>query len=168
MKQKLVPSAWLEKEGRRLGCGPCLSGAMEAKVPLERLPVPRADLCSLTHGREGKVHSGPQFARNYVSDPDLGVPFLKGSTVLFSTTMVVPVDPQQWKSGYILRKCLQRADQGLVIEGNFSTSQLSAGYLLRALREQVTCVDEDRYSIHHGSLRIRAWKPSAPDGSTAK
>ena len=82
MKQKLVPSGWLEREGRRLDCGPYLSGAMEAKVLLERLPVPRADLCSLTRGHEGGVYIGQQFARNYVSDPDHGVPFLKGSTML--------------------------------------------------------------------------------------
>ena len=82
MKQKLVPSAWLEREGRRLDCGPYLSGAMEAKVLLERLPVPRAELCRLTRGHEGGVYIGQQFARNYVSDPDHGVPFLKGSSML--------------------------------------------------------------------------------------
>ena len=82
MKQKLVPSGWLEREGRRLDCGPYLSGAMEAKVLLERLPVPRAELCSLTRGHEGGVYNGPQFARNYVSDPDHGVPFLSNSTML--------------------------------------------------------------------------------------
>ncbi len=82
MEQKLVPSGWLEREGRRLDCGPYLSGAMEAKVLLERLPVPRAELCSLTHGHEGGVYNGPQFARNYVSDPAHGVPFLSSSTML--------------------------------------------------------------------------------------
>ena len=82
MKQKLVPSGWLEREGRRLDCGPYLSGAMEAKVLLERLPVPRAELCRLTRGHEGGVYNGPQFVRNYVSDPDHGVPFLTGSTML--------------------------------------------------------------------------------------
>ena len=82
LKQKLVPSGWLEREGRRLDCGPYLSGAMEAKVLLERLPVPRADLCSLTHGHEGGVYNGPQFVRNYVSDSDHGMPFLTGSTML--------------------------------------------------------------------------------------
>jgi len=82
LKQKLVPSGWLEREGRRLDCGPYLSGAMEAKVLLERLPVPRAELCRLTRGHEGGVYNGPQFARNYVSDPDHGVPFLSSSTML--------------------------------------------------------------------------------------
>ena len=58
MKQKLVPSGWLEREGRRLDCGPYLSGAMEAKVLLERLPVPRADLCSLRTGTRAASSSG--------------------------------------------------------------------------------------------------------------
>ena len=82
MKEKVVPSAWLEREGRRLDCGPCLSGVMEAKVLLERLPVPRAGLCRLTRGHEGGVYNGPQFVRNYVSDSDHGIPFLTGSTML--------------------------------------------------------------------------------------
>ena len=82
MKEKVVPSGWLEREGRRLDCGPYLSGAMEAKVLLEHLPVARADLCRLTHGHEGGIYSGPQFVRNYVSDPAHGVHFLSSSTML--------------------------------------------------------------------------------------
>ena len=82
MKEKLVPSGWLEREGRWLDCGAYLSGAMEAKVQPERLSVPCAELCSLTRGHEGEVYNGPQFVRNYVSDPDLGIPFLTGSTML--------------------------------------------------------------------------------------
>ena len=82
MKQKLVPSGWLEREGRRLDCGPYLSGAMEAKVLLERLPVPRADLHSLTHGHEGGIYIGQRPPRTYVVDPGHGVPFLSSSTML--------------------------------------------------------------------------------------
>ena len=82
MKEKMVPSAWIEREGRRLDCGPYLSGAMEARVLLESLPVPRVDLCELTDGHEGGVYIGQQFARKYVSDPEHGVPFLSGSSML--------------------------------------------------------------------------------------
>ncbi len=82
MKAKLVRSAWIENEGRRLDCGPYLSGAMEAKMLLERLPVPRAHLYELTDGHEGGIFIGQQFARNYVSDPRHGVPFLTGSAML--------------------------------------------------------------------------------------
>ena len=44
MKEKLVPSAWIERGGRRLDCGPYLSGAIEAREALEHLSVPRVDL----------------------------------------------------------------------------------------------------------------------------
>ena len=82
MKEKLVPSAWLEQQGRRLDCGPYLSGAVEAKLLLNSLPVRRAALRDLTHGHEGGIYKGPLFARNYVTDPANGVPFLSGSGVL--------------------------------------------------------------------------------------
>ena len=82
MKEKLVPSAWLEEQGRRLDCGPYLSGAVEAKRLLKSLPVRRAELRCLTHGHEGGIYKGPLFARNYVTDPANGVPFLSGSSVL--------------------------------------------------------------------------------------
>lgn len=44
MKEKLVPGTWLEKAGRRLDCGPYLSGAVEARVLLDELPVNTAPL----------------------------------------------------------------------------------------------------------------------------
>ena len=80
MKDKLVRSAWIEREGRRLDCGPYLSGAMEARVLLERLPC--TELRGLTHGYDGGLFNGPQFVRNYVFDSDHGVPFLSSSTML--------------------------------------------------------------------------------------
>lgn len=80
MKEKLVPSAWIEREGRRLDCGPYLSGAVEARVLIERLP--RTELVDLTHGYDGGVFNGPQFVRNYVPDSEHGVPFLSSSNML--------------------------------------------------------------------------------------
>ena len=44
MKEKLVPSTWLEQQGRRLDCGPYVSGAMEAKALLNSLPARCAEL----------------------------------------------------------------------------------------------------------------------------
>ena len=82
MREKLVPSAWLEQQGRRLDCGPYLSGAVEAKLLLNSLPVRRAELRCLTHGHEGGIYKGPLFARNFVSDPAYGVPFLSSSSAL--------------------------------------------------------------------------------------
>ena len=37
MKDKLIPSSWLEIEGRRLDCSPYLGGAVEAKMLLDSL-----------------------------------------------------------------------------------------------------------------------------------
>jgi len=82
MKEKLVPSAWLEKEGRRLDCGPYLSGAIEAKVLLEQLSATKAPLKKLTAGHAGGIFNGPQFVRNYVTDPAHGIPFLTSSSML--------------------------------------------------------------------------------------
>ena len=82
MKEKLVPSAWLEQQGRRLDCGPYLSGAVEAKLLLQGLPVRCAALRDISHGHDGGIYNGPQFARNYVSDPEFGVPFLSSSSML--------------------------------------------------------------------------------------
>ena len=82
MKQKVIPSGWLEQQGRRLDCGPYLSGAIEARVLLQRLPVRRAELRSITQGHDGGIYNGPQFVRNYVSDPTYGVPFLSSSSML--------------------------------------------------------------------------------------
>lgn len=82
MKEKIVRSVWLESKGRRLDCGPYMSGAIEARELLKRLPVRRAELRSVTRGHAGGIYNGPQFVRNYVTDPIYGVPFLSSSSML--------------------------------------------------------------------------------------
>lgn len=82
MKEKVIPSRWLEQQGRRLDCGPYLSGAIEARILVERLPARRAQLCAVTHGHHGGIFKGALFARNYVSRPEHGVPFLSSSAML--------------------------------------------------------------------------------------
>jgi type I restriction enzyme S subunit len=84
VKTKLIPSGWIEKEGRRLDCGPYLSGAIEAKLLLEKLAVPKELLQSLTlGGRAGVFHAGRE-SRTWVEDPTYGVPFLSSSDVLMA------------------------------------------------------------------------------------
>ena len=78
----MIPSRWLEQPGRRLDSGPYLSGAIEARVLLHRLPVRRAELREVTRGHDGGIYNGPQFARHYVSDPRYGVPFVSSSSML--------------------------------------------------------------------------------------
>ena len=94
MKEKLVPSAWLVQQGRRLDCGPYLSGAVEAKLLLRGLPVRCSELRELTHGYEGGIFKGPMFSRNYVSNPNFGVSFLSSSGILHAEFTYA--DPLRW------------------------------------------------------------------------
>ena len=80
MKEKLVRSTWLELEGRRLDCGPYLSGAMEAKVLLTALPVATAALAQLT---TALVNAG-RVARTLISDPRHGRRFLSSTDILLA------------------------------------------------------------------------------------
>lgn len=85
---KIIPSTWLEKEGRRLDCGPYLSGAVEAKVLLENSFT--QPLLELTQGGLEGIYNGPQFVRNYVNDPRYGVPFLTTSSMLRADLSTLP------------------------------------------------------------------------------
>lgn len=76
---KVIPSKWIVNDGFRLDCGPYLSGAMEARELLSKHHTECLD--SLTRGYGGGIYNGPQFSRNYVDDPDYGVPFLTTSTM---------------------------------------------------------------------------------------
>ena len=71
---KAVPSTWLENNGRRLDCGPYMSGAVEIHETLKKHSVEL--LPNLTFGHEGGIYYGPRSSRNYVVDADCGVPFL--------------------------------------------------------------------------------------------
>lgn len=84
MKSKSVPSSWLERDGRRLDCNPYMSGALEAKVLLERLrttKVPLKDVC--LDGRKGLVNAG-RIKRQWVTDEKYGLPFLSSTDILKS------------------------------------------------------------------------------------
>lgn len=71
---KAVPSTWLKSNGRRLDCGPYMSGAVEIR---ELLKNHKTNLLpDLTAGHDGGIYNGPQFERNYVDDAQYGVPFL--------------------------------------------------------------------------------------------
>lgn len=91
MKEKIVPSAWLEEEGRRLDCGPHLSGAMEAKFLLANLSVTKVPLCKLTRGGLAGIFNGPRFPRSYVVDETQGVPFLGSTDILNADLSYLPM-----------------------------------------------------------------------------
>ena len=73
MKVKSIPSSWMRRDGRRLDCGPYLSGALEAKIRLEELSARKQPLKDLPRGHSGGIYNGPQFSRNFVPDAEHGV-----------------------------------------------------------------------------------------------
>ena len=77
---KVVPSSWIEHNDRRLDCGPYVSGAIEAKELLSHMTT--VPLNQLTDGHKGGIYNGSPFIRNYVEDPEHGVPFLTTSSLL--------------------------------------------------------------------------------------
>lgn len=78
---KAVPNSWIEKQGRRLDCGPYMSGAMEARELLRKLPVRKDHLQDLTGGITGIVNAG-RITRLWVDDDGHGYPFLSSSDML--------------------------------------------------------------------------------------
>ena len=66
MKRAVIRSSWMEAYGYRLDCQPYLGGALETKIILERLPLKKEPLNSLTAGHNGGIYNGPKFARTYV------------------------------------------------------------------------------------------------------
>lgn len=77
---RVVPSAWLEKEGRRLDCGPYLSGAIEARLLLDALDVEKPHLSKVTLDL---VNAG-RIKRSWVSTAECGVPFLSSTDILLA------------------------------------------------------------------------------------
>lgn len=74
---KTVPSTWLENNGRRLDCGPYMSGALEAKELLRKHntePLKRVTSDIYHAGRESRI---------WVDSPEHGIPFM-GSTDILS------------------------------------------------------------------------------------
>jgi len=77
---RAIPSSWLENNGRRLDCGPYMSGAVEARELLKRHKT--EPLKTLTAERNGGIFNGPRFPRVYVDGPAHGVPFLGSTDIL--------------------------------------------------------------------------------------
>jgi len=99
-----VRSAWLTDQGLRLNASPYLSGAYETKKLLQRLPGTQ-QLHELTAGHDGGIYNGPQFRRNYVSDPKHGVPFLGSVDMLeadlTNTPLLLSKDAKSSKLAYL-------------------------------------------------------------------
>ena len=74
-------ASWLREQGFRLDAPPFLSGAIEARKLLEQLPVKKEPLALLTQGDLGIFHAG-RVKRNWVIEPEYGVPFLSSTDIL--------------------------------------------------------------------------------------
>ncbi len=82
MKVKSVPCSWLLRDGRRLDCGPYMSGALEAKLRLELLRAtkqPLRDVC--LGGILGLINAG-RIKRVWVQDEQHGRRFLSSTDIL--------------------------------------------------------------------------------------
>ncbi|MGW6013723.1 methylation-associated defense system restriction endonuclease subunit S MAD5 [Streptomyces sp. NPDC055210] len=84
-----VRIGWLTEQGLRLDAAPYLSGAVEAKKLLERLPV-TMELRSLTHGGEGIFHAGRPL-RRWVTSPEHGVRFFSSTDIMESDFSNLPL-----------------------------------------------------------------------------
>ncbi|MCB0062186.1 MAG: hypothetical protein KDE19_08730 [Caldilineaceae bacterium] len=91
MKIKTIPSSWISREGRRLDCGPYMSGALETKIRLEELSARKDSLQSLTKGHNGGIYNGPKFSRTWVDSPEYGVPFVGSSDMLRADLSDLPL-----------------------------------------------------------------------------
>jgi type I restriction enzyme S subunit len=90
VKTTIIRSSWLGGYSYRLDTKPYVSGALEAKIILEQLPLRKDPLSTLTKGFDGGIYNGPQFVRNYLKSPDEGVPFMTGSTMQLADLSNLP------------------------------------------------------------------------------
>ncbi len=89
MRVQTVSSALLQGEGRRLDCGPYMSGAPEAKLALSKLRATKVTLVSVTRGGAG-IFNGGRSARTYVTEARDGVSFLGSTDILMGDLSGVP------------------------------------------------------------------------------
>ncbi|WP_026223426.1 methylation-associated defense system restriction endonuclease subunit S MAD5 [Methylosarcina fibrata] len=73
---KVIPSTWLTHNGRRLDCGPYMSGAIEAIELLKKLRTETLETIT-----DGIFHAGRE-GRQYVVDAEYGVPFMGSTDIL--------------------------------------------------------------------------------------
>lgn len=82
MRIKMAASNLFHFQGRRLDCGPYMSGALEAKLLLGRLACRKDRLQTLTQGGMDGIINAGRIRRLWVDDPQYGVPFLSSSDIL--------------------------------------------------------------------------------------
>lgn len=86
LKWKAVRAAWLEEGGRRLDCNPYMSGALEARDTLKRLPLTER-LSTVT----ARIFHAGREARLWVEDAAYGVPFMGSSDIRVADFSALPL-----------------------------------------------------------------------------
>ncbi|NDY55825.1 restriction endonuclease subunit S [Desulfovibrio sulfodismutans] len=108
---KSIPSTWLISNGRRLDCGPYMSGAVEIRELLKRHFTQK--LPDLTSGHDGGIYYGPRSNRNYVTDAEHGVPFLTTTFMMQADLTRLPlVSKKEAKSRKLAN---QQVKQGMAL-----------------------------------------------------
>lgn len=82
---RAIPSPWLENNGRRLDCGPYMSGAVEAKELLKRLNTEK-----LSRVTADIYHAGRE-SRLWVDSEEHGVPFMGSTDILAADLSHLPL-----------------------------------------------------------------------------
>jgi type I restriction enzyme, S subunit len=100
---RVVRSSWLNEGGRRLDCNPYMSGALEARDALRALSVPKEPLHAVTAGFAGGIFNGPIFSRQWVTEPEFGVPFLSNSDMPNADLSTVPLLRKSYAESRALR-----------------------------------------------------------------
>ena len=83
---RIVRSGWLDEGGRRLDCNPYMSGALEARDTLKRLPVTEK-LSAVT----ARIFHAGREARLWVNDADHGVLFMGSSDIRVADFSALPL-----------------------------------------------------------------------------
>ncbi|OBR44436.1 methylation-associated defense system restriction endonuclease subunit S MAD5 [Aeromonas dhakensis] len=83
---RIVRSGWLDEGGRRLDCNPYMSGALEARDTLRRLPVTER-LSAVT----ARIFHAGREARLWVSDAEHGVLFMGSSDIRVADFSALPL-----------------------------------------------------------------------------
>ncbi|NTX13532.1 restriction endonuclease subunit S [Myxococcus sp. CA056] len=90
MRAKTIASALLHQNGRRLDCGPYMSGGPETKHALGKLRAAKVPLSSVTQAGAAGIFNGGRHARRYVTEAHDGVPFLGSTDILMGDLSGVP------------------------------------------------------------------------------
>jgi hypothetical protein len=90
MKSLVISSALLRQDGRRLDCGPYMSGGPEARFALTQLRALKEPLASVTRNGAAGIFNGGRFARTYVTEARDSVPFLGTTDILMADLSGVP------------------------------------------------------------------------------